>query len=89
LLHLLPNLKIMLTNSELIEIFTIFITTEDKDEASKNFDILLAYFSELNKDTGYFVKLRNDFFDYDPTEIIGIYSALKVEFENISGCKVH
>ncbi|MDV6168495.1 hypothetical protein R1T16_08670 [Flavobacterium sp. DG1-102-2] len=79
----------MLTNSELIEIFTIFITTEDKDEASKNFDILLAYFSELNKDTGYFVKLRNDFFDYDPTEIIGIYSALKVEFENLSGCKVH
>ena len=68
-----------------MEIFTIFITTSDREEASKNFDLLLRYFSKQNKDTSYFVKLKNDFFDYDPKEIIGIYSALKVEFENLSG----
>lgn len=76
-------------NDDLVEIFKIFITTPDKDEAEENFELLLAHFSGQNKDTAYFVKLKNDFFDYNAHEIIGIHSALKVEFENLSGLKIH
>lgn len=76
-------------NDDLIDIFTIFITTEDETIASENFEILLAYFSSINKDTTYFLKLKNIFFNYTSEEIIGIRSALKVEFEHLSGCKVH
>jgi len=76
-------------NDDLVDIFTIFITTDDETIASENFELLLAYFSDINKDTKYFVKLKNDFFNYAPDEMIGIRSALKVEFEHLSGCKIH
>ena len=89
MLYLCPNFNFFSMNTDLSDIFTIFITTEDKEQASENFEFLLAYFSAQNKDTSYFEKLKNTFFDYEPKEIIGIHSALKVEFENLSGLKIH
>lgn len=76
-------------NDELVDIFTVFITTDDENLASESFDILQKHFASLKKDTTYFVKLKNDFFTYGPYEIIGILSALKVEFEHLSGLKIH
>jgi hypothetical protein len=76
-------------SDDLMEIFIIFITTDDEDLASENFELLLEHFSSQKKDTTYFVKLKNDFFTYGPSEIIGIHSALKVEFEHLSGLKIH
>ncbi|MHA3787970.1 hypothetical protein ACX0HA_07130 [Flavobacterium hauense] len=76
-------------NDDLIDIFEIFITTPDKNIAEINFELLITHFSGQKKDTTYFVKLKNDFFHYKPWEIIGIHSALKVEFERLSGLRIH
>lgn len=74
---------------DLVDIFKIFITTRDPKIAEEVFEFMLAHFSAQNKDTTYFIKLKNNYFDYSFGEIIGIRSALKVEFENLSGLKVH
>lgn len=89
MLYLYPNFKILQMSDDLVEIFTVFITTDDEELANENFELLLEYFTSQKKDTKYFVKLKNDFFTYGPSEIIGIHSALKVEFEHLSGLKIH
>ncbi|MFD2600982.1 MULTISPECIES: hypothetical protein [Flavobacterium] len=75
-------------NEKLIEVFTIFITSEDKVKAEENFNLLISYFTAINKDTTHFARLKYTFFNYDPFEIIGIKSALRLEFENLSGIKL-
>lgn len=76
-------------NDDLIKVFTIFITTQDKELANRYFLIMQAHFIAHNKDTNYFEKLKDSYLTYEPGEIIGIKSALKVEFENLSGLRVH
>lgn len=75
-------------NEKLIEVFTIFITSDDKVKAEENYNLLISYFSAINKDTTHFDRLKDTFFRYDAYEIIGIRSALRLEFENLSGIKL-
>lgn len=76
-------------NEDLVTIFEIFITSHDKIIAEECFEFLVTHFTDQKKDTKYFKKLKDDFFHYKPWEIIGIHSALKVEFERLSGIRIH